>query len=199
MARWTRENDFDNIIRPAANELGVPVSLVKAHIAAESAFNPGAYKAEPKLNDASRGLAQVLLSTARALGYQGAAGDDTTRTGGLYDPYINVPLAVRLMRDNLDRAGGKVDVAVSAYNAGFSAIRPGDGKRTSTNGPFINQAYVDRVLNYMAYFQRMGADGPAAAATPTVPPPAGGLTLAGVGIPALIGAALLVWLLSRLR
>lgn len=196
MARWARENDFDDIIRAAVAGSGVPVSLVKGHIAAESAFNPGAVRFEPRLNDASRGLGQVLLATARGLGYTGGAGDDVAHTGGLYDPYINVPLVVHLIRANLDRAGGNLDVAISAYNAGFSAIRPNDGKRVSAGGPFVNQAYVDRVKNYAAYFQRQGADGPV---SPTPPPPSGPQTLGlGVGIPTLLGAGLLLWLLSRL-
>lgn len=135
---------YDSIISEASSAWDVPFSLIKAIIERESSFNPNAYRAEPQINDASRGLMQLLLGTAQALGFSGAADD-------LYDPTLNIRLGTRYLRDLIGtatRSGYGIDSAISAYNAGFSAQRTGDGKRTgdTTDTPFINQAYVDAVI-----------------------------------------------------
>lgn len=136
---------FDSNIALAASAWGVPASLIKAIIERESGFDPNAYKAEPQIGDASRGLMQLLYGTAQALGFQGAPDD-------LYDPDTNIRLGTRYLRDLIRTAsvnGYGVDSAISAYNAGFSTQRPGDGKRTgdTTDTPFINQRYVDAVIS----------------------------------------------------
>jgi soluble lytic murein transglycosylase-like protein len=94
-------------------------ALLKAHAQIESSFNPAAYRAESG-GRASRGLMQILDTTARALGYTGPLGNDTTHTGGLYDPAIEIPLAAQLIRQNLQAANGAVNVAIAAYNEGSS-------------------------------------------------------------------------------
>jgi soluble lytic murein transglycosylase-like protein len=166
--KWANENSFDPQVIGASKVWNVPVSLLKAVIAQESAFNPRAVRNEaprdslpptpdfPAGGDQSRGLMQLLVRTARALGYQGPP-------DGLYDPALNIALGAQLLRQNLDRAGGAVDVALSAYNGGWSSVRPNDGKRVSNTLPslFINQNYVDRVLAFERYF-REGTSGPPA-------------------------------------
>ena len=110
--------------------------------------------AEPKINDASRGLMQVLLRTARGLGYTG-------NEAGLLDPSTNVYYGTRLLAENFDRARNWPD-AISAYNGGFRPelgfgsvnTRPGlrcSGK-TVPVGEYCNQSYVDRVNRYTVYF-----------------------------------------------
>src|SRR3954468_198549 len=89
MARWANEDAYDGIIRPIAAEYNVPVALIKAMIAQESGFRPNAYRAEVAANDASRGLMQLLLATARGEGYDGNAGDATQLTG-LFNPSTNI-------------------------------------------------------------------------------------------------------------
>lgn len=155
MSRYARERDFDREIADAARDYRVPVPMLKAIIAAESAFNPRAYRFEKHLNDASYGLMQLLYKTARSLGYTG-------QPDGLYDPRTNIRLGAAYIADNLRTAAGNghsMEAAISAYNAGFSAVRRGDGKRTTNapGAPFINQAYVDRVLKLMQYFGGAGA------------------------------------------
>jgi soluble lytic murein transglycosylase-like protein len=166
--KWANENSFDPQVIGASKVWNVPVSLLKAVIAQESAFNPRAVRNEaprdslpptpdfPAGGDQSRGLMQLLVRTARALGYQGPP-------DGLYDPALNIALGAQLLRQNLDRAGGAVDIALSAYNGGWSSVRPNDGKRVSNTlpSPFINQNYVDRVLAFEKYF-REGTSGPPA-------------------------------------
>lgn len=150
MARWAGENAYDAEVSAAAARYGVAAPLIKAVIAQESGFDPRAYRQEAKIGDASRGLMQLLLSTARALGYGGPAGNDTTRVGGLYDPAVSVDLGTRLLKQNLDRGKG-VDAALSAYNGGW---RPslGFGEPLASTGQFRNQAYVDGVRDKVRYF-----------------------------------------------
>jgi soluble lytic murein transglycosylase-like protein len=135
---------FDSIIADAANAWDVPQSLIKAIVEKESGFDPNAYRAEPQIGDASRGLMQLLYGTAQSLGFAGDASD-------LFDPTTNIRLGTRYLADltkTAARYGYGIDSAISAYNAGFSSQRAGDGKRTgdTTATPFINQSYVDGVI-----------------------------------------------------
>jgi soluble lytic murein transglycosylase-like protein len=156
------------MISVAAAGQGVPFSLVKGIIAQESNFVQRAYRAEPSVNDASYGLMQVLLGTARSIGYSGTAEQ-------LYDPQTNITVGTSFLSQLLRtaaNAGWGMDSAISAYNAGFSSDRPGDGKRDTdrTDGylddgsqlaPFINQDYVDAVTRYAAKYGQPVGSGPA--------------------------------------
>jgi hypothetical protein len=73
---------FDGIISDASAAWDVPAALIKAIIEKESGFDPNAYRAEPQIGDASRGLMQLLYGTAQALGFAGEPDD-------LYDPTTN--------------------------------------------------------------------------------------------------------------
>ncbi len=153
--RWPHQDDYTALIKESSARYAVPVALVQAVISLESEFLPRAYRAEPKINDASRGLMQLLFQTAKALGYTGTP-------DGLFDPATSIDLGTRLLRDNIRYAqsrGYGLDSALSAYNGGFSAQRAGDGKRTgdTTSSPFINQSYVNVVLERMRYFEQWNA------------------------------------------
>lgn len=161
--RFAHENDFDLIVAEAGTAWDVEPALIKAIIGAESEFNVHAFRAEPQINDASFGLMQLLYGTAKGMGFTGSVIQ-------LYDPLTNIRLGTRFLAALIKTAaqrGYGVDSAVSAYNAGFSAVRPGDGKRvTNAAGSlFVNQAYVNRVLELATYF-RHGA--PPELATVTV-------------------------------
>lgn len=180
--RWTRENTFDAAIAAASLKYRVPVAVIKAVIAHESGFNPRAKRAEaprsslpptpdhPAGGDESRGLMQLLIRTARLLGYKG-------HPDGLYDPATSIELGTRLLADNLrsaERRGGGLPDALSQYNGGY---RPtlGFGKRKA-DGKFGNQPYVDRITGYVKYFNPI---------TSTPPTNAPG-TPAGSTVPALL-------------
>lgn len=181
MARWTNETLYDSLVKLYGDKWRVPVALIKAVIAAESGFNSLASRKEPPKaslpptpdfpagGDESRGLMQLLVRTARALGF---TGDPI----GLYNAATNIDLGTRLLADNLRRSGGNLDAAISAYNGGFSSVQPNDGKRTGDAGtPFINQAYVDRVKSYIKYFQSAAGSSTPAPKVPTGTEPVGGL------------------------
>lgn len=164
--KWKNEHAYDPIIAQAAAAFGVPASLVKAVIAAESGFRPDAVRMEdfsgpdrkppsdwpPGVNrDASRGLMQLLCWRARELGYQAPC-------EGLFEPHTNIMLGTRLLSLNRSLAGTWAN-AVSAYNGG---IRPELGFGSPTlDGKYRNQAYVDRVMRHWAYFET--GDDPAGA------------------------------------
>ena len=164
---FPNEDAYDGIIRPMAAQQHVPVALVKAVIAHESRFVPTAIRGEPQLNDASRGLMQLLFATARdELGFNGEA-------DALFNPGINIPLGIRYLAKQLLRAGGDWAGAVSAYNGGY---RPTAGfgrratrvvtvclardqvtgnclrTRTVPIGEFANQDYVNDVFRYWDHY-----------------------------------------------
>src|SRR3972149_6856869 len=141
---WASENKYNNLIDRAATAFEVPAVLIKAVIAKESSFNEKAYRFESKLNDASHGLMQVLYHTAIALGFEGKPDD-------LYKPDVNIYYGTMLLSINLKCSRGKIDTAISAYNAGWSSKRPFDAKRKK-DGNFFNQDYVDKVLEFHKYF-----------------------------------------------
>lgn len=164
MTRWANENRYDPIIAAEAARTGVPVALIKAIISLESEFVAGAYRNEaprsslpptpdfPNGGDRSIGLMQLLVRTARTLGYSGPIGDRSTLSG-LYDPATNIHLGTILLRDNVaeaKRRGLGIDAAISAYNGGW---RPslGYGGRLA-NGQYANQGYVNVVAERMEYF-----------------------------------------------
>lgn len=156
MGLWARQNDYNAIVDGIAIGLGVKAPLIKGVIAKESGFRPDAYRYERMVKDrtvggkpspgpdASRGLMQVLEFRARELGFTGPADD-------LYKPSVNILYGTKLLKQNLERAGGRVEVALSAYNAGWSPLRPNDAKRDE-RGELINRRYVDLVNLYALYF-----------------------------------------------
>lgn len=162
--RWPNEHKFDGLIATAAAVNNVPEPLIKAVISLESEFLPNAYRDEPARpslpptpdypagGDRSIGLMQLLVRTARTLGYKGPVGDRATLTG-LYDPSTNISLGVELLRDDVAEArrrGLGLDAAVSAYNGGW---RPSLGYGAKlASGKFANQGYVNVVAERFAYF-----------------------------------------------
>ena len=150
---WTNQNAWDTIIAAKAAQWRVPPALVKGVIGVETGFRqvPGP--------SGERGLMQIMPATARGLGYEGPL-------DMLYDADLNIGLGTRLLSENFRQARGKWDAAISAYNAGWSAARPYDGKRRDGGrGEFVNQSYVGDVVDGWQYFNRQSQ-------TPTVGQPA---------------------------
>lgn len=185
---FPNEDAYDGIIRPMAAQQAVPVALVKAVIAHESRFVPTAIRGEPQLNDASRGLMQLLLATARELGFNGEA-------DALFNPGVNIPLGVRYLAQQLARAGGDWAGAVSAYNGGYRpelgfgrratrvvtvclARDQATGKCLRTRsvpiGEFANQPYVDDVFKYWEHYKALETAPVTPAPRPAAAPSGGG-------------------------
>jgi len=107
---WQR---YGHLIQAAATKYDLDPNLIFATIMIESGGNTYAIRQEPRLNDASYGLGQLLYSTARGIGYTG------TPTG-LFDPAINIDLIAKYHRRNYDHYQEELspeDLTV-AYNTG---------------------------------------------------------------------------------
>jgi len=143
---------FVDMAAREASARGVPLPIVLGTIAVESRFKERAYRAEPHIGDASRGLMQLLYRTAQGLGYTGPP-------EGLYDPAVNIALGTQYLADGIARYPNDVWAAVSRYNNGHGRRatkvtttcrwRKPDGtcgeSFTAQPGEFLNQPYVDDV------------------------------------------------------
>lgn len=200
MALFSNESRYDDYVRMAhASFPAVPVAVIKAIIAAESGFRPDAVRGEAHLGDASYGLMQILLGTAKSLGYRGDAAQ-------LMHPGVNLYYGTKLLDANYKRAGNWPD-AISAYNGGFRS-ELGFGKRAtrlvrvclrrdaqgqcekwqSVNpGEYANKAYVAKVLEYM---DRHGKQDLQPAGTQSPPPISGAATAGTIGLLAVLGLGL---------
>lgn len=132
---------YENLAQKWGERWKVPWALILAIIGTESAGNPRAYRYESHINDASRGLMQMLYSTARSLGYKGPP-------RGLYNPDISIKYGTKFLRMLYNRYGNWLD-AIAAYNAG----RP---RRRGGFGCYYNQTYVNRVLTWLRELKRYG-------------------------------------------
>jgi hypothetical protein len=189
---WLNENVYDSSIHEASLKYGVPVELIKAVIGKESGFTANAMRPEPaykcsltgKVGDASIGLMQILYCTAQGEGFRGTVAE-------LYDPHTNIDYGTRYLSEQLRRAYGNVEAALSAYNGGWNpsigfggtVTRSGitvclardtkTGKciqsRTVPIGEYANQPYVDKAMQYYQYFRGRVATPPKSGGTTTPP------------------------------
>ena len=118
---------YDGLIGLTARQFEVQPALVKAVIAAESNFNPGAVS-----HRGAQGLMQLMPATAAKLGVE-----DPMR------PADNVRGGTTYLRQMIDRYGD-LERALAAYNAGPQAV-----DRYGGIPPYQEtQDYVRRVLTY---------------------------------------------------
>jgi soluble lytic murein transglycosylase-like protein len=140
-------------IAAAAERFKLDPVLVEAVVLTESAGRTHAYRYEPQfyakylygkpewMHDipervsASYGLMQIMYVTAREVGFTQSAPEY------LFVPEIGLEFGCRKLRQLLDWAQGRVPQALAAYNG---------GKKANTTPPYRNQAYVDKVLSWMA-------------------------------------------------
>lgn len=120
---------MDSIFEEASARYGVSVDLIKSVAKAESNFNT---KAVSKAG--AVGVMQLMPATARSLGVTDP-----------YDARQNIMGGTKYLKENLDRFGGNVSLALAAYNAGPNSVQKYGGippyKET--------QNYVKTVLSYM--------------------------------------------------
>lgn len=103
--------EYRKLARQIAAEQGVDANLVERLITQESGFNPKAVS-----NKGARGLAQLMPSTARAIGVE-----------DIDDPEQNLRGGITLLGDLLKRYNGDRTKAVAAYNAGPGAVDKAGG------------------------------------------------------------------------
>jgi len=123
--------DYDLLIRDAAQQHRVSPALVKAVIAAESAFDPTAVS-----RAGAQGLMQLMPRTAADLGVHDPL-----------EPTQNVRGGTGYLRVLIDRYGD-LNRALAAYNAGPTVVDAYGGVPPYQE----TRAYVDRVMNYYRHY-----------------------------------------------
>lgn len=115
---------------------GVDYDLLKAVVAAESAFNPKAVS-----HKGAVGLMQLMPATARRYGVQAEPGLSISTK--LTDPETNISAGTRYLADLLRLFGGQTELAVAAYNAGEGAVMRAGNRIPNYKE---TQAYVKKVM-----------------------------------------------------
>lgn len=123
----------------AAESHGLDPVLVAAVVEQESDFDSTAFRDEPQIGDASRGVMQVLYGTAKWMGYEGDA-------QGLLETETSLRYGCTYLRYLMHRYGGDVRSALAGYNAG-----PGN---VDTKGWRCVAGYVESVLGRMERLRR---------------------------------------------
>jgi hypothetical protein len=134
---------FASLIDRNAKSHALDPALVKAVIAVESAFEPGAVSAKGAL-----GLMQIIPATAVRYGL--AEQRNRTIAQQLLDPPTNVRIGVRYLRDLLDLFDDDLGLALAAYNAGEESVR----QRGNRIPPFPEtREYVELVRQFQALYR----------------------------------------------
>lgn len=103
---------YDAIVGQAAVNYGVPVEWIKAVIGAETSFeSPAPKRWEPKVKEYAWGPMQILLSTARGLGFTGTGAE-------LAEPLNNIAIGTAYLSQLRGRFGNDFRRVYSAYNSG---------------------------------------------------------------------------------
>ncbi|MCT1397788.1 lytic transglycosylase domain-containing protein [Paenibacillus sp. p3-SID867] len=133
----TKPTTFEDLITAAGERYGVPVSLIKAVIDAESSFNPNAVSSA-----GAKGLMQLMDGTARGLGVSNP-----------FDPVQNIEGGTKYLSNLIQRFGGEMAMVLAAYNAGPTRIAnlgvSSDEELMSVAHvlPKETQAYIGKVMN----------------------------------------------------
>lgn len=98
--------DYDSLVVCCSERYGLPPSLVKAVIHAESNWDPLAVSRKGAM-----GLMQLMPETARMLGVTDP-----------FDPVQNVDGGTRYLAELVDAFNGRLHLALAAYNAGPTVV-----------------------------------------------------------------------------
>jgi hypothetical protein len=127
-AHPSESDPVEESIRKAAAKYNLPTALIKAVIKAESNFDADAVSSA-----GAQGLMQLMPGTAEELGVNNSFDIDQNIDGGSH-----------YLRKMLDKFGGKIKLALAAYNAG-----PGTVQKYNGNVPYPEtRNYVKRVMRF---------------------------------------------------
>ena len=116
LAQHPNLKKFEPLMTQAAHDYAVELPLLKAVMAAESGFNPGAVS--PK---GAVGLMQVMPATAERYGLQ--ADQRKSISDKLADPKTNIRLGARYLRDLMRLFPDQIALVLASYNAGEGAVQ----------------------------------------------------------------------------
>jgi soluble lytic murein transglycosylase-like protein len=121
-------NDYRAIVERASLDFGLPAALIDAIMAVESRYNPAVVGMDGEV-----GLMQVMLPTARMLGFTGSVAE-------LASPEVNVHYGMKYLTEAWRLAGGDICTTAMKYRAGHGE------KRFS----FLSVEYCQRVRSHLA-------------------------------------------------
>ncbi len=119
---------FDQYIRQASQQHGLPFALIKAVVHQESQFNPNAVS-----HAGAQGLMQIMPQTGQLLGLS-----------NLFNPRENIMAGSAYLKEMMKRYNGNTALALAAYNAGPGAVDAAGGVPNYSE----TKAYVQKVLEY---------------------------------------------------
>jgi soluble lytic murein transglycosylase-like protein len=121
------EDDLLTLIERHAADRGLDPRLVRAVVQVESGYNPAALS-----NKGAMGLMQLMPATARDLAVERP-----------FEPEANLRGGTEYLRALIERFGGRMELALAAYNAGPSAV-----ERYGGVPPYAETlGYVHKVLS----------------------------------------------------
>lgn len=104
------------LVDQAAHEFALEPALLKAVMAAESGFDPGAVSPKGAI-----GLMQIMPATAERYGLSGDHKKPLAQK--LTDPRTNIRLGARYLRDLRNMFPSRPDLVIASYNAGEGAVQ----------------------------------------------------------------------------
>lgn len=130
--------------------------LVQSMIRVESRYNPRARSSKGAL-----GLMQLMPETARWVSNRD--GEPLAAERDLYDPEVNIRLGTAYFRELVDEFGGRLVVALAAYNAGRGNVRKWLETSTWSGSPEDilsipfpeTRRYVERILATWGWYRRI--------------------------------------------
>lgn len=129
MTRWDIDQDLAEKIYDYASKHEIEPDMAYGLVFTESSFRERAVS-----HVGARGLTQLMPRTAEWL-------EPGVTTRDLYDPDVNLDIGFRYLRQLIDKYGGDVENALTAYNRG-----PGTVDRILDRGGNPDNGYAGKVL-----------------------------------------------------
>ena len=153
-----RVMQYADIMMYEGQRQGIAPEIIAGHIRAESSGIAGKKTWEPKVNDYSYGLMQMLPATAELVQSRANWVKYNGDPSSLFSPDVSIKMGTAYLRQNLDKylASPKLNPItdmIASYNAGTAFVH--NGIYTNSVGDPMVQTYVNRVLSYKSRFKMM--------------------------------------------